>query len=435
MPDFNQHNPERRPPERRAAPDSAGQHPQAVAGASTQAAQQQPAQPQPQAAQQQPAQPQPAAVPASRRPAAQEVQVSETVPSTDATTEQLNELLREMVESEGSDLHIRVGEPPIYRVHGALVRSQRPMLSAVDTERLLHAIMNEERREHFEDQKELDMSYSVSGLARFRVNVFKQSDVVGAVLRVIPFNIKGFEDLGLPAVTRHLCELQRGLVLVTGPTGSGKSTTLAAMIDYINSTKACHIITIEDPIEFLHPDKKSTVNQRELGADTHSFADALRHVMRQNPDVILVGELRDLETISQAITAAETGHLVFATLHTTDAAQTIDRVIDVFPPDQQQQVRLQLSASLAAVVSQTLLPTTDGHGRVAAFEILVCHSGVRNVIREGKTHQIYSLIQTGSQYGMQLLDQNLKQLLKEGVVSFDDVIAKSSNPAEFEHMA
>jgi len=347
----------------------------------------------------------------------------------------LHELLHELIRLEGSDLHIKVGESPVYRVHGSLTRSSRPMLSAEDTKNLLYSIMNPERREAFEEKKELDMSYSVAGLARFRVNVFKQSDVVGAVLRVIPFNIKGFEDLGLPPVTRTLCELQRGLVLVTGPTGSGKSTTLAAMIDYINSTKHLHIITIEDPIEFLHQDKLSTVNQRELGADTKSFASALRHVMRQNPDVILVGELRDLETISQAITAAETGHLVFATLHTTDAAQTIDRIIDVFPPDQQQQVRLQLSTSLAAVVSQTLLPRVDGQGRVAAFEVLVCHSGVRNIIREGKTHQVYTLIQTGSQYGMQLLDQNLKELLRQRVVAFDEVIAKSSNPGDFEHLA
>lgn len=348
---------------------------------------------------------------------------------------ELNRLLRELIEREGSDLHLKVGEPPIYRVHGSLTRADRPMLSADDVQRILYSIMNQERRELFEEKKELDMSYSVSGLARFRVNVFKQSNAVGAVLRVIPFTIKGFEDLGLPAVTQKLCELQRGLVLVTGPTGSGKSTTLAAMIDYINSNEHCHIITIEDPIEFLHNDKKSTINQRELGADTHSFAEALRHVMRQNPDVILVGELRDLETISQAITAAETGHLVFATLHTTDAAQTIDRVIDVFPPDQQQQVRLQMSTSLSAVISQTLLPRADGGGRIAAFEVLVCHAGVQNIIREGKTHQIYSLIQTGAQYGMQLLDQNLKELLRQGVVSFDEVIAKSSNPQDFEHLA
>ncbi len=349
--------------------------------------------------------------------------------------ELLSELLHELIRHEGSDLHIKVGEPPVYRIHGSLTRSERPMLAAEDTKNLLYSIMNAERQEQFEENKELDMSYSVSGLARFRVNVFKQSDVVGAVLRVIPFDIKGFDELGLPAVTRQLCELQRGLVLVTGPTGSGKSTSLAAMIDYINSTKHLHIITIEDPIEFLHQDRRSTINQRELGADTKSFASALRHVMRQNPDVILVGELRDLETISQVITAAETGHLVFATLHTTDAAQTIDRIIDVFPPDQQQQVRLQLSTSLSAVVSQTLLPRVDGQGRVAAFEVLVCHSGVRNIIREGKTHQIYTLIQTGSQYGMQLLDQNLRELLRQKVVSFDEVIAKSSNPGDFEHLA
>lgn len=374
-----------------------------------------------------------------------DVQLSQQKPSTepkpkaeepsDPTVAELHALLHELIDREGSDLHLKVGEPPVYRVHGALERSDRPKLTAEDTKRLLYAVMNEERRQAFAEKKELDMSYSVSGLARFRVNVFQQNNAVGAVLRVIPFDIKGFDELGLPQVTQQLCDLARGLVLVTGPTGSGKSTTLAAMIDYLNSTKSCHIITIEDPIEFLHRDKVSTINQRELGSDTHSFAEALRHVMRQNPDVILVGELRDLDTISQAITAAETGHLVFATLHTTDAAQTIDRIIDVFPPDQQQQVRLQLSTSLAAVISQTLVPRSDGGGRVAAFEVLVCHPGVKNIIREGKTHQIYALIQTGSQYGMQLLDQNLKALLRQGVVEFDEVIAKSSNPADFEHLA
>lgn len=391
-----------------------------------------PAEPQtqPPASPAQPSQTAPQVAPAQPSTTGVEAQVEEN-----PETAELDSLLRELTEREGSDLHLKVGEPPVYRVHGGLVRADRPMLTGEDVQRIMYGIMNQERQEQFEQNKELDMSYSVPGLARFRVNVFKQSDVVGAVLRVIPFNIKGFEDLGLPAVTAKLCELQRGMVLVTGPTGSGKSTTLAAMIDYINNRKRCHIITIEDPIEFLHQDKMSTVNQRELGADTHSFASALRHVMRQNPDVILVGELRDLDTISQAITAAETGHLVFATLHTTDAAQTIDRIIDVFPPDQQQQVRLQLSTSLAAVVSQTLLPLAEGHGRVAAFEILICHAGVRNIIREGKTHQVYSLIQTGGQYGMQLLDQNLKKLLQDGVVSFDEVIAKSSNPGDFEHLA
>jgi len=255
----------------------------------------------------------------------------------------IDELLRTLVAQQGSDLHIKSGEPPVYRIHGQLVRSSMPVLSSDDTKTLLYEVLNDERRERYEKTFQLDMSYSIPGVSRFRVNVFRQRNAVGAVLRVIPLSIKTIDELGLPQVMKKVCMLPRGLILVTGPTGSGKSTSLAAMIDLINDNKSCHIITIEDPIEFLHRDKRACVNQREVGIDTHSFAAALKHVMRQNPDIIMVGEMRDLETIQLAITAAETGHLVLATLHTADAAQTVDRIIDVFPPGQQQQVRLQLS--------------------------------------------------------------------------------------------
>lgn len=343
-------------------------------------------------------------------------------------------LLTQLVERKGSDLHLKVGQPPVFRIHGSLTRTEWPPLSLAQVNALMDEIIDPKRRERLEKNRELDMAHSVPGLARFRVNIFYQKDQVGAVIRVIPINIKSIADLGLPEVTNKFAELTRGLVLVTGPTGSGKSTSLAAIIDKINSTRKVHIITIEDPVEFLHQDKIAAINQRELGADTVSFASALKHVMRQNPDVILVGELRDLETISLALAAAETGPLVFATLHTTDSAQTIDRIVDVFPPENQPQVRMQLANSLRAVLSQTLLPNIAG-GRVAAFEVLVSHSGVKNLIREGKTHQIYNLIQTGGNYGMQLLDQDLKRLLQEKIVTFDDAIGKASNPVDFKAAA
>lgn len=345
----------------------------------------------------------------------------------------LDDLLKEMVDKSGSDLHIKVGQPPVVRIHGMLKRLENYCeFTNSLAEELIFSILNDERKEILSKEKELDLAYSISGVARFRVNIFFQKENIGAVFRVIPFDIKSFDDLGIPEIAKELCEYSNGLILVTGPTGSGKSTTLAAMIDYINSNNKKHIVTIEDPIEFLHRDKKSAVNQREIGVDTHSFASALKHILRQSPDVILVGELRDLETISLAITAAETGHLVFATLHTTDAAQTIDRIIDVFSPEEQQQVRLQLSYTLRGVVSQTLLARKDGSGRVAAFEILICHSGIRNMIREGKTHQINNLIQTGGEFGMMLLDKSLKELLQQNLIDFEDALAKCSNPKDFE---
>jgi twitching motility protein PilT len=346
----------------------------------------------------------------------------------------IDELLRLLVAQQGSDLHIKAGQPPVFRVHGQLVRSALPVLAEADTKELLYEIMNDERRMKYERTNQLDMSYSIPGVSRFRVNVFRQKGAVGAVLRVIPLSIKTIDQLGLPQVMKKVCMLPRGLILVTGPTGSGKSTSLAAMIDLINEHRSCHIITIEDPIEFLHRDKKACINQREIGIDTHSFANSLKHVMRQNPDIILVGEMRDLETISLAITAAETGHLVMATLHTADAAQTVDRIIDVFPPGQQQQVRLQLSTTLQAIFSQTLLPLADGQGRVVAYEALLCTPAIRAMVREGKTHQLYSTIQSGSKYGMVTLDACLKELCNKGLVTVDEAMAKSSNPQEFEKM-
>jgi len=347
----------------------------------------------------------------------------------------VDDLLRSVVAERGSDLHIKAGQPPILRVHGLLRRTDLPPLSADDTRRLVYDIMSDERRRRFERNMELDMAYAIEGLARFRVNVYRQRNAVGAALRLIPVRIQTIDELGLPQVLKRIALLPRGLVLVTGPTGSGKSTTLAAMVDYINERRKLHIVTIEDPIEFLHADKVAAVNQREVEIDTHSFADALRHVMRQNPDVILVGEMRDLETMQLAITAAETGHLVFATVHTTDAAQTIDRIVDVFEPERQAQIRTQLSVVLQAVISQTLLHRADLEGRAAAFEVMLATPAIRNLIRERKTHQIYAAIQTGADLEMQTLDSHLLNLYRQGTVSFEDALAKSTNPTEFRQRA
>lgn len=345
----------------------------------------------------------------------------------------LDQLLTELVSLEGSDLHLRVGEPPVFRVHGKLTRTRHSVITSVED--IVFPILNEERKKRFESFMELDLSYEIEGVARFRVNCFRQRGHMGAVLRAIPVKVKTIDDLMLPPITKDICMRPRGLVLVTGPTGSGKSTTLAAMIDHINRYRRCHVMTIEDPIEFVHDDMLSEINQRELEIDTRSFAAALKHVMRQNPDVILVGEMRDLETISLAITAAETGHLVFATLHTTDAPQTIDRVIDVFPPEQQNQIRMQLAVTIQAIISQTLLVRCDKPGRVAAFEVMVATSAIRTLVREGKTHQIYSDIQAGSEHGMISLDQYLIDLLRRRLINYDDAVVKSSNPRDFEHLA
>ena len=345
----------------------------------------------------------------------------------------LDDLLRELVSKEGSDLHMRVGEPPVFRVHGKLVRTNHPIIER--TEDYLYPILTTERQQRFEKNMELDLSYEIKGLSRFRVNCFRQRGKMGAVLRAIPVKIKTIDDLMLPKITKDICMRPRGLVLVTGPTGSGKSTTLAAMIDHINRGRRCHVMTIEDPIEFVHEDQMSEINQRELEIDTHSFAAALKHVMRQNPDVILVGEMRDLETISLAITAAETGHLVFATLHTTDAPQTIDRVVDVFPPEQQNQIRMQLAVTIQAIICQTLLPRRDIEGRIAAFEVMVATPAIRTLVREGKTHQIYTDIQSGGEHGMVSLDQYLIELLRKRLIVYDDAVTRSSNPRDFEQLA
>ncbi|NLC57801.1 MAG: type IV pilus twitching motility protein PilT [Armatimonadetes bacterium] len=344
----------------------------------------------------------------------------------------LDELLTKMVELGGSDLHLRVGLPPLVRIRGRLTKLDYPPLEPEDTETLMFSILNEERKQRFLETHELDMAYALKGVARFRTNIFRQQGYVGGVLRCIPFEILTLEKLGLPTVVRELVMRPRGLFLVTGPTGSGKTTTLAGMIRHINENSAKHIVTIEDPIEFVHDDIKSIVQQREVGEDTHSFQEALRRVLRQAPDVTLVGELRDLETIHLAITAAETGHLVFGTLHTTDAVQTVDRAIDVFPPNQQAQIRMQLSVTLLAIICQQLLPTADGKGRVAAFEIMVATPAIRSLIREGKTHQLPTEIQSGGELGMQSLDSHLAQLLQWGKVKYEDALAKCSNPREFE---
>lgn len=349
--------------------------------------------------------------------------------------ELIDKLLRELVALDASDLHIKANNPPLMRIRGDLKRTNHPALNDADTEALLLSILSDEKRERLYSFKEVDLSYFVEGVSRFRVNMFWQRGHIGAVFRVIPFNIRTIDDLGLPQVCKKVALAPRGLVLVTGPTGSGKSTSLAAMIHHINLNRRTHIMTIEDPIEYVHADKMSIINQRELGADTHSFADALKHVMRQNPDVILVGEMRDLETIQLAITAAETGHLVFSTVHTVDAAQTIDRIVDVFPPQQQAQIRTQLSVTLQSVISQTLLPTKDGTGRIAAFEVMIATASIRTMVRDGKTHALYHDIQTGAQDGMQTLDGHLLNLVREGKVDFDHAIAKSSNASEFNRRA
>ncbi len=343
----------------------------------------------------------------------------------------IDDLLRDLVSKEASDLHIKAGEPPFMRIHGDLRRADYPVQTDADVERMLIGILNEERRERLFTVKELDLSYHVPGLSRFRVNMFWHRSSIGAVFRVIPFRVRTIEELMMPKVCEHLALLPRGLILVTGPTGSGKSTSLAAMLHHINVSNRCHIMTVEDPIEYVHQDQMSIINQRELGTDTHTFADALRHVMRQNPDIILVGEMRDLETIQLAITAAETGHLVLSTLHTVDAAQTIDRIIDVFSPEQQAQIRTQLSVTLQAVISQTLIPTKDGKGRIAAFELMVATPSVRTLIREGKTHQVYLDIQTGASLGMQTLDGCLIELLKQQKIDYEHALAKTSNPSDF----
>lgn len=371
--------------------------------------------------------------------------MTEAAPAPTSTVEVIEEeeekepnlasFLESVIELNGSDLHLTSGLPPMIRVHGDL----RPLkgfrkLFPQDLQTMIYSILTQRQRERFENDLELDVSYSLPGKARFRVNVFQQRDAVGSVMRLIPFEIKNLDDLGLPATVKEFAKMRRGLVLVTGVTGSGKSTTLAGLIDIVNSSRPEHIMTVEDPIEFLHRHKMAIVNQREVGTDTYGFANALKHVLRQDPDVILVGELRDLETISMALSAAETGHLVFATLHTQDAPQSVDRVIDVFPPHQQEQIRVQLAGTIAGIVSQQLLPTTDGKGRAVAAEVLVATPAVRNLIREGKTHQIYTSMQAGGKFGMQVMDQHLAELVKKGKVSYDMGLERCHHVEEYNRL-
>jgi twitching motility protein PilT len=348
-----------------------------------------------------------------------------------ALTYSIDDLLEQMVGRKASDLHISVASPPAVRVRGELERLEDyEPLTNEDTQQLLYRILSSEQQKQLEIKRQLDFSHSVPGLARFRVNVYFQKESVGAAFRMIPDELKTLEELGIPSTLHQLAEKPRGIVLVTGPTGSGKSTTLAALIDEINRNRAEHILTIEDPIEFLHRHKRCIVNQREIGPDATTFSEALRAALRQDPDVILVGEMRDLETISTALTAAETGHLVFGTLHTQSAPSTIDRIIDVFPPEQQEQVRIMIANSLQGVVTQTLLPTADGVGRVPALEVLLPDDAVRNLIRQGKVEQIYSVMQTNTSRGMQTMEQALADLLQRKIVKLEDALARSSRPAQ-----
>jgi twitching motility protein PilT len=345
------------------------------------------------------------------------------------------DLLLDVIDRRASDLHITAGSHPMIRVRGHLTALEDyPVLDPTDTREIVYSILNNDQRQRLETDWQIDFAYTVPGQARFRVNAYFQRSAIGAAFRLIPAQITPIDDLGLPTVVHEFTKKPRGIVLVTGPTGSGKSTSLAAMIDEINATRQEHILTIEDPIEFLHGHRKCIVNQRELGSDASSFALALKAALRQDPDVILVGEMRDLETISTALTAAETGHLVFATLHTQDAPQTIDRVIDVFPAHQQQQVRVMLSVALQGIMTQQLLPTADGSARVVACEVLVPTPAVRNLIREGKTHQILSTMQTGSKVGMQTMDSALAQLVRAGKITQRLAEARSSTPDELKRL-
>ena len=346
-----------------------------------------------------------------------------------------SEILLDVVERKASDLHLTAGAPPMLRQRGRLVALENyPRLTPEDTREFIYSILTTEQRRRLETDLQLDFAYVVPGRARFRVNAYFQRGAVAAAFRLIPSEIVAIDSLGLPPIVHELTRRPRGLVLVTGPTGSGKSTTLAAMIDEINQTREEHIVTIEDPIEFVHAHKRCIINQRELGNDATSFASALKAALRQDPDVILVGEMRDLDTISTALTAAETGHLVFATLHTQDAPQTIDRIIDVFPPAQQAQIRVQLSVTLQGVITQQLLPTADGAGRCVACEVLVPTAAVRNLIREGKIHQIPSVIQTGSAHGMQSMDSALATLVRAGTITQELAESRSSSPDELRRL-
>jgi len=347
----------------------------------------------------------------------------------------LSQLLKDAVQKGASDLHLVAGASPHIRLDGGLVPLDGEVLDGSAVKSLVYSILTDKHKSSFELDKELDFAFTIEGVSRFRVNVFLQRGFVGAAIRALPFKIMSFEECGLPVnVVQDFCKRQKGLVLVTGATGSGKSTSLASMIDYINKNRDCHIITIEDPIEYVHTNKKSIVNQREVGGDTHSFAQGLKHILREDPDVILIGEMRDLETIEAALVIAETGHLVFATLHTSDSAQTINRIIDVFPSRQQDQVRTQLSFVLTGVLSQQLLPRKSGKGRVLAVEVLVANHALKSMIRESKIHQVYSIIQTGQKDNMQTMNQALLDLCKKGVISEEEALASTTEVKDLERM-
>ncbi|MCP4573137.1 MAG: type IV pilus twitching motility protein PilT [bacterium] len=346
----------------------------------------------------------------------------------------MRELLEEMVGKGASDLHLAAGLPPQFRVDGEIETTDFPVLTGEDTLKLAYSILNEEQRKRYENEKELDLSFGVQGISRFRANCFQQRGVTSMAIRQIPYEIQTFEQLGLPTVCRQLIQKNQGLVLVTGPTGSGKSTTLATMVDTLNSTRKGHIITIEDPIEFVHNHKQSIVNQREVNSDTESFTKALKYVLRQDPDVILIGEMRDRETISAALTIAETGHLALATLHTNSTFESINRIIDVFPPEQQNQVRSQLSFSLSGVITQQLIPRQRGTGRALTLEIMVCTPGIKAMIRDDKVHQIYGLMQAGQKYGMQTMNQSLHHAVMNKWISMEQALGRSPDVAELQQM-
>jgi len=346
----------------------------------------------------------------------------------------MSELFMMMHERGASDLHITAGAPPTLRVDGELVPTPFERLTGETTQQLIFSLMTDDQRQRFEAHNELDMAFGLKGIGRLRMNVYRQRGAVGGAIRAIPQSFMTFEELGLPNVIYEVMKIQRGLVLVTGPTGSGKSTTLACMIDFLNERENLHIVTIEDPIEYVHQNKKSLINQREIGNDTEGYTPALRHILRQDPDVILIGEMRDLETISAALTIAETGHLVFATLHTTDAAQTINRIIDVFPPHQQEQIRVQLSFVLQAVFCQVLVPHQSGTGRALASEVLIVTAAIRNLVREQKVEQIHMTIQTGGKFGMQTLNQGLCDLYRKQRISYSEALLRSSDPEDLKRL-